>query len=219
MLWRFFPKKPIRLFCVVNKDDILFVLDDDGCILECLYVQCCFSLQSSLFLFVEPMSFLKQEHEADHWRRTHRIELRGVPELRYHLHPLLWAWHDDERLLTLWWKNALVSRLVLLFQCCGFQRWSCNFACCFVSAKFLFEHLNCNEGKFLHYLFALRVFLFCMFFLRGPVKFVLFSFCFCFHVFVFCFACAFDVAFQNSWTVTNSYEQFQKAQQQHFKTS
>lgn len=98
----FLSKKANTAFCVVNKDDILFVLDDDGCILECLYVQCCFSLQSSLFLFVEPMSFLKQEHEADHWRRTHRIELRGVPELRYHLHPLLWAWPDDERLLTLW---------------------------------------------------------------------------------------------------------------------
>lgn len=79
----FLSKKANTAFCVVNKDDILFVLDDDGCILECLYVQCCFSLQSSLFLFVEPMSFLKQEHEADHWRRTHRIELRGVPELRY----------------------------------------------------------------------------------------------------------------------------------------
>lgn len=57
----FLSKKANTAFCVVNKDDILFVLDDDGCILECLYVQCCFSLQSSLFLFVEPMSFLKQE--------------------------------------------------------------------------------------------------------------------------------------------------------------
>ena len=98
----FVSKKANTAFCVVNKGDILFVLDDEGCILECIYLQCCFSVQGSLFFFVEPLGFVKQEHEADHWRRTHRVELRGPPELRYHLHPLLWAWHDDETLLTLW---------------------------------------------------------------------------------------------------------------------
>ena len=98
----FVSKKANTAFCVVNKGDILFVLDDEGCILECIYVQCCFSVQGSLFFFVEPLGFVKQEHEADHWQRTHRVELRGPPELRYHLHPLLWAWHDDETLLTLW---------------------------------------------------------------------------------------------------------------------
>lgn len=85
----------------VAKDDVIFFLDQ-GERFETIQIHCCFSSQDVTYLVIEKLPFLRSEHGAEYWRRSHQLEICTVMDMPDHIHPLWWAKSDPDTLLTLW---------------------------------------------------------------------------------------------------------------------